>query len=51
MKTNDELRKEKLEALKRDIQAGLDSGESIPGEQVFAEIKERAEALRRASKE
>jgi hypothetical protein len=50
MKTNKELRKEKLEALRRDIQAGLDSGERIPGEQVFAELKERAEALRRKKK-
>ena len=49
----DELRRIKLEALKREIAKGieqLDRGEGIPGEEVFAEIKKRNKALRRKSK-
>ena len=49
----DELRRIKLETLKREIAKGieqLDRGEGIPGEKVFAEIKKRNKALRRKSK-
>ena len=31
---------QKLAALREEIQKGLDSGPSIPGEQVFAELRE-----------
>jgi len=34
--------KKKHEALREEIQRGLDSGESIPAEEVFREIRERA---------
>ncbi len=34
-------RKQKLADLKKDIQKGFDSGPSIPGEQVFAELRRK----------
>ena len=35
-------REQKLAELKKDIQKGFDSGPSIPGEQVFAELRRKA---------
>ncbi len=35
-------RNQKLADLKEDIQKGFDSGPSIPGEQVFAELRRKA---------
>lgn len=35
-------RQQKLADLKKDIQKGFDSGPSIPGEQVFAELRRKA---------
>ena len=32
---------QKLTALREEVQKGLDSGPSIPGEQVFAELREK----------
>ncbi len=46
----DELRRIKLQALRRDIAQGieqLDRGEVVPAKQVFADIKKRNKALRR----
>ncbi|MCI0491205.1 MAG: type II toxin-antitoxin system ParD family antitoxin [Blastocatellia bacterium] len=49
LQEQDELHGIKLETLKREIEKGieeLDRGEGIPGEQVFAEMRERNETLR-----
>ena len=35
-------RKQKLADLKKEIQKGFDSGPSIPGERVFAELRRKA---------
>ena len=38
----DRLREIKIEKLRKEIQKGLDSGPSIPGDEVFARIREKA---------
>lgn len=46
----EELRKIKLEALRRDVAKGIEQAErggTIPAEKVFASIKKRNKALRR----
>jgi antitoxin ParD1/3/4 len=50
LEEQEELERLKFEALKRDIEEGIESlenGEGIPAEQVFAELRERNEALRK----
>ena len=45
LKEQDELKRLRLEELKREIQKGINSlerGEGIPGDKVFQEIRERA---------
>jgi len=49
LQEQEELRKIERENLKHEIEKGieeLDRGEGIPGEQVFAEMRERNETLR-----
>ena len=44
------LREAKLEALRRDLQVGideLDKGKGIPGEKVFAEMTKKAKRMKR----
>lgn len=44
------LREAKLEALRRDIQEGideLDRGEGVPAAKVFAEMRKKAKAMKR----
>ena len=38
----DRLREIKIAELRKEIQKGLDSGPSIPGDEVFARIREKA---------
>jgi antitoxin ParD1/3/4 len=38
----DRLREIKLQELRKEIQIGLDSGPAIPGDQVFARLREKA---------
>lgn len=48
----DTTRQQRLEELRREIKVGLDQldcGEGIPGEQVFAELKQRSQAHRGSS--
>ncbi|MEW6129551.1 MAG: type II toxin-antitoxin system ParD family antitoxin [Acidobacteriota bacterium] len=50
LEEQEELDRLKYEALKRDIEEGIESlenGEGIPAEQVFAEIRERHKMLRK----
>lgn len=50
LQAQEEIKKVRLQALKRDIQEGiepLDNGEGIPGKRVFAELKRRNKALKR----
>jgi antitoxin ParD1/3/4 len=50
LQQQEELRRIKYEALHRDIKAGvdeLDRGERIPAKQVFAEMTNKARAMRR----
>lgn len=41
MEEIDRIREMRLEALRKEIQKGLDSGPSIPGEEVFARLRNR----------
>lgn len=50
LQAQDEIKRVKLQALKRDIQEGidqLDRGEGVPGKRVFAELKKRNRTIRR----
>ena len=50
LQEHEEFRRIKYEALKRDIQEGLDeldSGERLPARKVFAEMTKKAKAQRR----
>ena len=42
------VREVKLTALREEIQKGLASGQSIPGETVFQELREKARARKKA---
>lgn len=49
----DTIQQQRLEELRREIKVGLDDlnhGRIVPGEQVFAELKQRSEARRENSK-
>ncbi len=49
----DTIQQQRMAELKREIQVGLDQldrGEGIPGDQVFAELKQRSQAYRRSDK-
>lgn len=49
MRERDELQRQRLAELKREIAVGLeqlDRGESVPGEQVFEELRQRSQERR-----
>ncbi len=46
----DRFREMKIEELRKEIQKGLDSGPSIPGDEVFARIRENAKKRERRDK-
>lgn len=45
LEDREKFRAMKLEALRAEIQKGMDSGKGIPAEQVFADIKTRYERM------
>lgn len=50
LQEQEEIRRVKIAALKRDIQEGveeLDRGEGIPAAKVFAQMKKKAKAMRK----
>ena len=47
LEERDRIREMRLEELREEIQKGLDSGPSVPGDQVFAGLREKAERRRR----
>lgn len=45
LEDREKFRAMKLEALRAEIQKGMDSGKGIPAEQIFADIKTRYERM------
>ena len=48
LEEQEQLREVKLTALREEIQKGLASGSSIPGEKVFQELREKARERKKA---
>ena len=48
LEEQEQLREVKLTALREEIQKGLASGQSIPGEKIFQELREKAKQRKKA---
>ena len=49
LEEQEQLREVKLTALREEIQKGLASGQSIPGEKIFQELREKAKQRKKES--